>query len=218
MNCKMACHKCQCITRVGGAELVDRVRDNDPDVLCAQIDSDCVRLDNIEFMRLNTTLVHLDIFDCRVSDLSPLEFNTTLTCLDAGFNTINGLSPLRFNTTLTALEVHSNNINDASPLRFNTTLTNLSIGENGLVDTSAFDNNTTLTDLYISWNAMPNADCDSVLDNVSRNKHNCRVRALKLRHIAISVLRLDGRLKEMEEMRRLDPSILSLPEDYHTPY
>lgn len=190
------CHKCGHIVRTGGAELVDRVRDNDPDVLCAQIDSDSVHLVNMEFMRLNTTLVHLDIFDCRVSDLSPLEFNTTLTCLDAGFNTINDLGPLRFNTTLTSLEVHCNQITDTSPLRFNTTLTTLFIGENGLADASAFDNNTTLTNLYISWNLMPNSDCDKVLDSVSRNKHNFRVRALKLRHIALDSLRLKKQMLE----------------------
>lgn len=207
------CHKCHHITRIGGAELVDRVRDNDPDVLCAQIDSDSVHLVNMEFMRLNTTLMHLDIFDCRVSDLSPLEFNTTLTCLDAGFNTINDLGPLRFNTTLTSLEVHCNHISDASPLRFNTTLTSLFIGENGLTDTSAFDNNTTLTDLYISWNAMPNAECDKVLDSVKRNKRNSRVRTLKLRHISLHFMRFEERLKEMKEEQRLDPSILFHIED-----
>lgn len=210
--------KCQCITRVGGVKLINMVRDNDPDVLCAQIDSDSVHLNNIEFMRLNTTLIHLDIFDSRVSDLSPLEFNTTLTRLDAGFNTINDLNPLRFNTTLTSLEVHCNQIADASPLRFNTTLTYLFIGENGLVDTSTFDNNTTLTNLYISWNLMPNADCDKVLDNVNRNKHNLKMRSLKLRHISLDALRLEGRLKKIKERQKLDPSLLSLSEDYHTPY
>lgn len=80
-------------------------------------------LGSIDFMRSNTSIQYLRLWNTGVRSLEPLRDNTTITSLDISHSLIESFEPLRFNRTITSLYVaHLPSITDLSPIWGNTSI------------------------------------------------------------------------------------------------
>lgn len=134
---------------------------------------------DLEFMRHNTTVERLIVVGCRkLESLEPLANNKTLVSLRVYECSIRSLEPLRHNTTLRELDLCSNQITDISPLEGNCTLTTVCLGNNPIVDVSPIESMTSIR--WLSIDRCRIFDVDPVLRNrsielldASRNMIEC---------------------------------------------
>lgn len=72
------------------------------------------RLENIDFIRTNTSLITLHVNTNNIVSLEPLQHNTTLTTLNAHSNNIPTINSLVGNTTLTHLNIRDSHLEHIS--------------------------------------------------------------------------------------------------------
>lgn len=134
---------------------------------------------DLEFMRHNTSIERLVVTGCRkVESLEPLTNNTTLVSLRMYRCSIRSLEPLRHNTTIRELDLCSNWIEDISPLAGNCTLTTVCLGNNPIKDVSPIETMTSVR--WLSVGGCKVEDIRPVLRNrsielldASRNMIEC---------------------------------------------
>jgi hypothetical protein len=101
-------------------------------------------LKSIDFMRSNTSIQYLKLWDTGVKSLEPLRGNIRVTTLNVSWCPIESLEPLRSNRTLTSFFFDNTPIIDLSPLWGNTSIRSSALATNlqlGRVLTKAFNLN-----------------------------------------------------------------------------
>jgi len=103
------------------------------------------------------SLIRLEAWSMRITDLTGLEYCLNLQELSLGGNNISDISPLASLTNLTTLTLGGNNISDISPLASLTNITKLRLSHNRITDISPLQNLTELTWLYLVGNEITDA-------------------------------------------------------------
>ncbi len=99
-------------------------------------------------------LEYLNLSHNAISDLSMLKDLTKLSWLDFSYNTVTSVSPLAGCTKLTRIYMQNNAVTSLSGIEQLSGLTHLYAPHNQLMDVSCLGANTALTELELSYNAI----------------------------------------------------------------
>lgn len=105
-----------------------------------------------------SSLSHLDLSECRITDISPLQSLTKLKTLDLGTNSIADILPLSRLKSLTELALDSNTFEDLTPLAELYSIEKLNLSKNNIQDLSLLSGMTKMTHLSLAATGLTNLD------------------------------------------------------------
>jgi len=122
----------------------------------------------IDLLHQLTSLVHLNLSENRLRDVSPLSGLTSLEELSLHNNELTDVSPLAGLTLLKELYLFNNQLTDVTALGCLTSLEHLSLWRNQLKDVSVLRGLTSLKELYLAFNQLTDVSPLSGLTSLRR--------------------------------------------------